>query len=999
MLLHRDEIFRNFTIISAMGTINIAIMMRKTVRVVVVVLAVLLLLLILLPYAFRAKIVERVKHEVNEQVEARVDFGRFGLSVLRSFPDVSLRISDIVVINEAPFEGDTLASIGRMVLTIDLRSVIGADGYEIKRIRLQSPDLRLRFLEDRSANWDIFPAAVHPKDRPEPDEDPGFSLALRSVEIRNGRFFYYDDVYLTYIDAAGIHGRFRGDLTMDVTNISTRDTRIETFSLRYDRFPVLSNVQARLVAEMEMNVRDWVFDFRDNELLINALPVQFDGLISLPPGGGTMMDFSFAASRSDFGAFLSLVPAIYTDDFASLKTSGNLMLHGNVNGLLKGERIPAFDMRLKIDDGMFQYPGLPSSVSDVQVDARMFNEGNRTDQVVIQVPELRMMLAGNPVSTRFGLRTPVSDPHVNMGLDGTLNLADIGTFFPLEEGMILEGLLESRLEAAGYLSALETGAYRNFHAEGWIRAGDIVAEAGFLPARLELPRAEATFSPQHLRVRSLQAKLGDSDVQASGRIDNIIQYLLDGQVLKGHFDVRSSYLDINQLMPGAQEPEKPVARRPATPEEKRPLAPGESPEEDPVALSVINVPENIDFILDARVGQLVFGKMQMQNLGGRLRVANRQANMERLAMDMLGGRLTLNGSYHTRDALPDVSFALDFSSFDLTEAFQTLNTVRVLAPIGKYARGRISGGLTLNTQLDEGMMPVLASLSGRGNVRSENLTVDNHPAMLNLAERIHVDLFKQMDVRNVSLRFSFADGKVETTPFDIRFGRSQAQISGTTWFDQRIDYAMRVDIPREQFGREANQVLDNLVSQAAARGIRVDPGDSVRLDVHLGGTVTGPEVSVSMPGVMDAVRDQLRDEVDRVVREAEDRIREEVDRARTRAEDAARERIDDTREQVQEDLEARAKALIEEAEARAASIRREAARAADRIREEARKQADRMVEEASGAVAKAAARRAGDIVVAEADRRANQLEEEADRRAGEIVDEARKKKEEVLRGN
>lgn len=952
-------------------------MMRKIVRIVVIVLAVLLLLLIVLPYAFRGPIVERIKYEVNEQVDARVDFGRVGLSVLRSFPDVSLRISDVVVINEAPFEGDTLASIGRVVLTIDLRSVIGANGYEVKRIRLDSPDLRLRFLKDRSANWNIIPAAERIEEKPDPAEAFDFSLALRSVEIRNGRFFYYDDVYLTYIDVDGLNGRLRGDLTMDVTNISARNARIESFSLRYDRFPVLSNVGVGLTAQMEMDVRNRVFDFRENELLINALPVQFDGLISLPPGGGTMMDFSFAASRSDFAAFLSLVPAIYTDDFASLQTAGNMAFSGNVNGLLKGESIPSFDLNLKVDDGMFRYTGLPASVSDVQVDARIFNEGNRTDNVVIHMPELRMLLADNPVEARFGMRTPVSDPYIDMGLVGSLNLADIGTFIPLEEGMILEGLLESRLEAAGHLSDLESGAYRNFSAEGWVRASDIIAEADLLPARLELSRAEATFSPQYLRVRSLQAKLGDSDVQASGRIDNILQYLFDGQVLTGHFDVRSDNVNINQMIPEAPEAK---------------------PADEPFALSVIRVPENIDFTLDARLRRVVFGEMDMQNLGGRLRVADQQVNMDRLAMDMLGGRLTLNGWYNTREALPDVSFALDFSSFDLAESFQTLNTVRVLAPIGQYARGTVSGGLTLNTQLDQSMMPVLASMSGRGSVRSSDLVVNNHPVMLSLAEQIHIDIFKQMDVRNVSLRFSFADGKVETAPFTIGFGRSEAQISGATWFDRRIDYAMRVDIPREQFGREANQVLDNLVLQAAGRGIRVDPGDMVRLDVHLGGTIASPEVSVSMTGMMDAVKDQLRDEVDRVLREAEDRIRDEVDRARTRTEEAARERIDDTREQRQEALEARARAIIEEAEARAASIRREAARAAEQIRGEARKQADRMVEEASGTVAKAAARRAGDAIIAEAGRRTLQLEEDADQRAQGIVEEAQLMAERIRRG-
>ncbi len=952
-------------------------MVKRILKVVVIVIAVLLILLITLPFAFQGAIVERIKHEVNEQLDARVDFGSYRLSLLRYFPDISLRVDDIVIVNEAPFEGDTLASVGRVVVTIDLRSFFADDGYEIKGIHLASPDIRLRYLADGSANWDIVPFPEEEDGKPEEAGSTEFKLALRRLDIQDGRVLYHDDAFLTYVDAVGLNGRLYGDLSMDITNVSTRDARIESFSLRYDRFPVLSRVGVGLTAKMEMDLRDWIFTFRENELLINALPVSFDGVISLPPGGGTMMDFSFAAARSDFAAFLSLIPTMYADDYAALETAGAMALSGRVNGLLKGEAIPAFSLSLAIDDGMFRYPDLPSAVSNVNVEAHIINEGISTDDVVAYIPTFRMLLAENPVEARLAIRTPVSDPWIDMAIDGRLDLGEVETFIPLPEDMLLSGVLESNLEARGHISALERAEYQLFHAEGGVKATDVIAEAKMLPARLEISQAEALFSPRHLKVSTLQARMGESDLYASGQIDNVVQYFFEGGLLKGRFDVRSDNLDINQLMPDMPEPAE---------------------EDEPMELAVIRVPGNIDFQLLAQLQRVAFGTMDIKNLEGTLHIADQQVTMDQLGMDMLGGRLALNGSYDTRDTLPDVSFALDFFSFDMAAAFNTFNTVRLLAPIGEYASGLVSGGLSMNATLDESLQPLLATLTGRGSLRSSAVIIDNNPSLLRLADRLQMEMFTGLDVRDVALRFAFSEGKVETEPFDIRFGRSGAQISGSTWFDRRIDYAMRLDIPYEQFGTQAMRVLDNLVAQAADKGIDADPGERVQLDVHIGGTVTRPSVTLGMPGVIDAVTDRIRDEAERLIRETEERVRDEVDRVRDRAEEEVREQVDEVREEIHEELEARAQQVIEEAERRAASIRREAANAAGRVRQEARKQAERLLEEASGPIATAAARRTGDAIIAEADHRAGQIEEEAVKRAQDIVDEAHRQAERIRQG-
>ncbi len=952
-------------------------MAKRVLKVFLILFAAVLLLLIILPFAFQGAIVERIKHEVNEQVDAHVDFGRFRLSFLRSFPDASLRVDDILVVNETPFAGDTLATIGRLAVTIDLRSLFGDGGYEIKSIRLQSPDIRLRQLADGSANWDIVPVTETVEEPAEDDAPLDFQLALRNVTIRDGRIKYHDDAVLTYVDVIGLNGRFQGDLTMDVTSISTRDTRIESFSLRYDRFPVLSDIGVFLTAEMEMDMREWIFTFRENELLLNALPLHFDGVISIPDGGGTLMDFSFAAARSDFAAFLSLVPAMYTDDFANLETDGLLALEGRVDGLLKGESIPSFDASVRVADGMFRYPQLPSAVSEVNLEIYLANDGNTADDIIVDIPVLGVRFGDYPLDARFLLRNAVSDPFVDLAVDTRIDLNDLGNFFPLPDGMELGGILEAALEAHGNMSAIESGTYQDFHAGGDMQLNDFFLETALLPERLDISRAHTVFSPQHLAIQTLHAQLGDSDLSVSGRVDNILPFLLSGESLRGNMSVQSRYLDINKLMPD------PVQEKTA---------------DGPAQLTVISVPPNLEFGLQTRFQHVVFGEMDIRDLQGRMRVSDQRLLMDQVSMDLMEGRLGLNGTYDTRAELPDISLSLNFMRFDLPTTFNAFNTVQVLAPVGEYASGRISGGLTLRARLDEQMMPVLESLSGSGNIRSSEIIVANHPALLRLSERIQLDMFTEMDIRNIAIRFAFADGKVETEPFDIAFGQSSARVSGTTWFDQRIDYAMRLDIPFDHFGSRAMGVLDNLVAQAAERGIDADPGERVRVDVLIGGTVTDPEITLGMPGVLDAVTDRIRDEIDRIIREAEERIRGEVDRARDRVEEDVRERIDDTRERVQEELDARAEQLIAEAERRAAAIRREAASAAERIRAEANRQAERLMEEASGPIAEAAAKRAGDAIIAEADRRGSQLIEEADTRAQNIVDEAHQQAERIRQG-
>jgi uncharacterized protein involved in outer membrane biogenesis len=141
--------------------------MKKFFKILAIVILI-LVAIVALPFVFQKKIVQIVKDEINQSVNAKVDFGSARLSLIRSFPDFSLSLNHLSIIGNEPFERDTLFFTDNLRVTIDLKSVFRGSPYEIKRINLNNPELNLLVLADGSYNWDI----VLPDDDPAEESIP-----------------------------------------------------------------------------------------------------------------------------------------------------------------------------------------------------------------------------------------------------------------------------------------------------------------------------------------------------------------------------------------------------------------------------------------------------------------------------------------------------------------------------------------------------------------------------------------------------------------------------------------------------------------------------------------------------------------------------------------------------------------------------------------------------------------------------------------------------------
>lgn len=794
----------------------------------------LLILIVAAPFIFKDKIVQIVKEEANKNLNAKVDFGEFDLTLFSSFPDFRFKIQKVSVINIEPFKGDTLAYIKELSFDLNIKSVISGDKYQINSLIIDEPKINGIVMADGKANWDIAKAstdtaAVEPADT----SATKFALKLKSLQIKHANITYNDMQGNMSAALKDMNYTLSGDFTQDNFILSNL---LEIAELSYNMGGVgyLTKAKTRFKADLDMDMPNMKFTFKENEFDLNELALTFDGFVSMPKDD-IGMDLKFAAKQTEFKSILSLIPSVYSKDFASVKTEGKLKLDGMAKGTMhtsadgKSDTYPSFEVNLGIADAMFKYPSLPKSVNNINIDVHVENKKDYLDATVIDVNKFHLEMAGNPINMWAHVKTPISDPDLAAEIKGVINLASVKEFVPMEAGDEMSGVVTADIAAAGRMSSIDKKEYDKFKMSGSLAIDKMNYKTTALPYAVMLNAMKLNFTNQFVELAAFDALMGKSDVKASGKIDNFMQYIFKDSLIVGHFNVQSNLMDLNELM-ASSEPT--TAAQPAA--------------ADTAAMTVAEVPGNIDFILNTNITKLLYDNLVIDNMNGNIEIKKRKVDMTNLNLGLLGGKVLMNGYYETTNPKkPTVDLSFKVENFDIQKTFAAFNTVQKLAPIGQYAKGMFTATLeNFKADLDQTMSPILSTLHGNGVFKTSSVTVGGFPAFVKLGEVLKIEQLKNLNIQNVMAEYEFKDGRVNLrNPVKVKIDKIDAEITGSTGFDQTIDYNWKMTVPTEMFGVQANNMVAGLLGQASsAIGTTVSMPKTVKVNVGFGGTVMNPTV-------------------------------------------------------------------------------------------------------------------------------------------------------------
>lgn len=898
--------------------------MKKLVKHILIGVAALLAVLLVAPSFLSGKIAQIVKHEANELLQARLDFDKLGISLLRHFPNASLDLKGLTLVGVERFEGDTIVAAERISAVVSPLSLLTGDGFVIKKVLLDEPLVHARKEADGAVNWDVMKPAEEPETVVEevtaPTEETApssFKLAVKDFRIADAVIRYEDDSTRMAFSTAPLNLRLKGDLSAAQSELKL-NLLMQQMNFRSGVVTMLSDAEVEFDATIAADLEQMRFAFEKNTLRLNAIALTLDGWAQLLEDEAIAMDLHLDTEAVQFKELLSLIPAFYTKDFRSLTAGGELSLAAWAKGEMRGATLPAFALEAAVKEGRFQYASLPKAVTDINIAAKVSNPGGVMDKTVVDLSRFGLRMAENKVSATFYGTNLISDPVLRATLNGKVDLGMIEQVYPLED-MKLAGSITADLSAGGRMSDLEKQRYEQLQAKGTFVVEEMGLDMASLPP-VKLSRAAATISPSAMTLGELSVMVGESDLAANGQLTNYLGYLLRGDKLSGRLYVKSNLLNLNQLMESMTSEEE-------TPEEETAdAAATETTPEEEAPAGVIVVPENLDLSLSTHLKQILFQQMTITNVEGGMSLRGGELSLDKLALGLFGGQATASGKYSTKEpSNPTFTMDLALRQASFQETFRQLEMVQKLVPLFEKTGGNYSLKMDLQTKIDEQMSPVLNSVNANGQISSASIRLQNIKALDALAQALKTDKLKVIEAENVLIDFAIKEGRISTEPFDLKMGKTKMTLSGSTGLDQTIDYTAKVSLP-----------------EGAAGGVLST------VNVGIGGTFSKPQIKL---GVKEAAQEAVKNVLDEQVKKLTG-----------------------------------SESLSAEIEKQAENLRAEAKRAGEKLVTSAEEQRAKLVEEASkkGKLAQVAAQAAGDKLVKEAQKQADNLVAKAEEQIAKL---------------
>ncbi len=873
-------------------------MLRKVLIGLGVFLLLLIATAIALPFIFKDKINALVKEEINKNLNARVDYADYGLTLISSFPNFTLTLDNLSVVGIDNFKGDTLAAVKHTAVTIDLMSMFKGEKYKLLAFKLEEPVLHAIVDYDGKANWDI----VKPSTTSTTTEQSKFALEAKKVQITDGELSYEDRKGGAVASIHDLDFEGSGDVTQDIYDLTTK-TNIAALSFKNGLVSYLSKAKLEAIVNLSIDNRVNKYTFKDNSINLNDLGLQFDGYVQTQKED-LNLDVNFKSKKTEFKSILSLLPAVYAKDFDKIKTSGTLDLKGSVKGLYNVKTYPAFNLDWKVGNAMFQYPDLPVAVRNINIVSTVVKPQGSLDLTVVDIPKLHFEAGSDPVDAKINVKTPVSDPNVSADIHGTMNLANVPKFYPMEGVKSMAGLLKLNLLFKGRKSDLDKKNYEAITAAGDANISGLYYDSKDLPMPVRVNSMQMNFSPQNIKLSNLVAVVGHTDLNASGTLDNFMSYLFGKGDLVGTLNLKSGVFDANEWL--SKDADAPVSNT-AT--------------KDTSHTQFFKVPAQINFTANSEFGKIFYDKIVLQNVKGEVVVKDEAIHLNNLFANLLGGSATISADYVTKNLNnPDVSFTYDIKDFDIQQTYKAVDLSSKMAPVIKHINGAFSSDLKGSGKLNPDMSVDYKSLTGDGKVQLTNAKITGLPMLAEITKVAKIPALQNLELKDGWTVLKFKDGKVNVDPTDFKFGNGyNINFKGANGFDQTIDYDVRLDVPSKELG-PATSVAQSMLAKVP--GVSATMPDVVGFLFKVTGPFSKPQVKLNkVTAGGSSVKDVLTDTANDLKKQAEEEAKKKADELKKQAEDqfnkqkqAAQEAADKARKEAEQKAREAAEKAKKEAE-------------------------------------------------------------------------------------
>ncbi|MCG9791451.1 AsmA-like C-terminal region-containing protein [Flavobacterium algicola] len=790
-----------------------------------------------IPYFFKDQIKAKIAQAINDKVDAKVSFSDADLSLFKSFPNATVTLDSLVIINKAPFEGDTLVSLGELNLRMSVKELFkeSNEAMNIQGISSKNGLINIILNKEGLGNYDI----ALKEDKPATDKtSEPLSLKIQEYSIENFQFRYTDEGSKIKMVIDSLNHEGTGDFASSKLDLTTKSTA--KISLDMDKVNYMKNVALTLDAVLGIDLDQSKYTFKENKALINQLPLEFDGFIQMVEAG-QVYDLKFKTPTSSFKNFLGLIPEAYAASLDNVQTTGDFSVVGFAKGTLTETTVPRFNIEIASNNASFKYPDLPKSVQNIVIDTKIINETGILNDTYVNLDKLSFKIDQDVFNAKATIRNVTQNAILDAMLKGTINLASLSQAYPIKLDTPLSGILKADVKTKFDMESVTNSQYQKIDNSG------VMSLSGFKYTdengkAMNISTALVQFNPSQVNLKQFNATTGKSDIDITGILDNFYGFIFKNQELKGNFAMSSNQIAVSDFMT-AEEPAKTASGTSKTTATTTTAKPADA----------MKIPAFLNCTLTAKANTVLYDNLTLKDVSGKLIVKDEKVTMENVKSSIFGGNIGLNGSVSTKGKTPVFDMNLALTQVDIAQSFTQLDMLKKIAPIAGIINGKLNSTIKLNGNLTDDMSPDLTSLTGDllGQLLSTTINSEKSTLLTALTSNIKFLDLDKINLNDLKAAITFKDGKVNVKPFDIKYKDIKATVGGTHGFDQSMNYNLKFDVPAKYLGTDANALIAKLTPADANKL------ENIPINAVMTGNFSSPKISTDMKTAITNLTNQL----------------------------------------------------------------------------------------------------------------------------------------------
>lgn len=478
---------------------------------------------------------------------------------------------------------------------------------------------------------------------------------------------------------------------------------------------------------------------------------------------------------------LADIEKVYPLDSMTLK--GDLSVDINTKGkYVAAKRIfPVTTAHLSLANGFVQTKYYPEPLQQIQVKADISSSAGNFRTLKIDISPVSFLFAGQPFSFTADLNN-LDNLRYSVASKGTIDIAKMYKLFAVP-GYDLKGLIVTNLKLRGLQSDASAGRYDKLANSGTLQVRDVALYSELFPKPLLIKNGLFRFDQDKMWFDAFQGKYGATKLTLNGYLSNVIAYATQPNApLQGTFDLKSSYMKVDELMAYSQPTTasgKPLAAAPAA------------------ATGVVIVPGNLNLHLAAAIGKLQYQGLLITNATADVNVDSGAVSLQKAGFEVAGCKVNMDAKYKSVSPVKaQFDYHVAASDFDVQRMYKEVELFRNMVTAAEKAQGIISLDYQLSGKLDGNMDPIYPSLKGGGVLSVQKVKMHGFKLLNAVGNATGKEsVTGNSDVSKINIKSTIANNIITIERVKLKIAGFRPRFEGQVSFDGKMNLSGRLGLP------------------------------------------------------------------------------------------------------------------------------------------------------------------------------------------------------------